>query len=237
MMRNLSLAVLGMALAIASGAAEARWLSVDPVKAEPNSGQNFNRYKYANNNPYSFTDPDGRRDIYIGGGWDKKSFIGGSQIVQSYAEDQKRLHPDRDIQYFSWKEVDNISAAMSRPLAEGEPLNVIGHSLGGSQAIRHANNSNATVTNLITIDPVGKQAGNGTKPASTGNWVNVTASPATTDRSDSVAKAGRVLFGTTNTSGATTSQTSTAHHVYFNTMMGEVKAQEAIDNSYKKPNE
>lgn len=237
MMRSLSLTSLGMALAITSGTAEARWLSVDPVKAEPDLVQNFNRYKYANSNPYSFTDPDGRRDIYIGGGWDKKSFIGGSQIVQSYAEGQKRLHPDRDIRYFSWIEVDNISAAMSKPLAEGEPLNVIGHSLGGSQAIRHVNDSNAKVTNLITIDPVGEQAGNGAKPSNTRNWVNVTASPATTDSSDSVAKAGHVLFGTTNTSGATTSLTSTAHHGYFNTMIGEVKAQETIDNSYKKPNE
>ena len=177
------------------------------------------------------------RDSYIGGGWDKKSFLGGSQIVESYANDQKRLHPDRDIQYFSWKEVGNISEAMSKPLAEGEPLNVIGHSLGGSQAIRHANDSNVTVTNLITIDPVGEQAGNGAKPANTGNWVNVTASPATRDSSDSVASAGRTWFGTTNTSGATTSQTSTAHHGYFRTMMSEVKAQDTIDNSYKKPNE
>lgn len=226
-----------MALLAASGMAEARWLSVDPVKAEPSSGQNFNRYKYANNNPYSFTDPDGRRDIYIGGGWDKKSFLGGSQIVESYANDQKRVHPNRDIQYFSWKEVDNISDAMSKPLAEGEPLNVIGHSLGGSQAIRHANDSNATITNLITIDPVGEQPGNGAKPANTGNWVNVKASPATRDSSDSVASAGRKLFGTTNSSGATTSQTSTAHHGYFRTMMSEVNAQETIDNSYKNPNE
>lgn len=103
--------VLAFAILVSQcGYAEARWLSVDPVKAEPNSGQNFNRYKYANNNPYSFTDPNGRRDIYIGGGWDKKSFLGGSQIVESYADDQIRLHPDRDIQYFSWKEVDNIAA-------------------------------------------------------------------------------------------------------------------------------
>lgn len=77
---------------------------------------------------------------------------------------------------------------------------------------------------------MGKQAGNGTKPASTGNWVNVTASPMTTDQILSLSRV-RVLFGTTNTSGATTSQTSTAHHGYFNTMMGEVKAQEAIDNA------
>lgn len=60
MMRNLSLAALGMAFVIASGVAEARWLSVDPVKAQPNNPVTFNRYHYAANNPYKFTDPDGR---------------------------------------------------------------------------------------------------------------------------------------------------------------------------------
>ncbi len=37
-----------------------RFLSVDPVAADPNTGVMFNRYRYANNNPYKFTDPDGR---------------------------------------------------------------------------------------------------------------------------------------------------------------------------------
>ncbi|MGR4876191.1 RHS repeat-associated core domain-containing protein [Pseudoxanthomonas sp. LARHCG66] len=37
-----------------------RFLSVDPVTADGSSGGNFNRYWYANNNPYKFTDPDGR---------------------------------------------------------------------------------------------------------------------------------------------------------------------------------
>ena len=36
-----------------------RFLSVDPVSAR-SSGDNFNRYWYANNNPYTNTDPDGR---------------------------------------------------------------------------------------------------------------------------------------------------------------------------------
>ena len=40
-----------------------RFLSVDPVVADSGSGVNFNRYKYANNNPYVFTDPDGRLDF------------------------------------------------------------------------------------------------------------------------------------------------------------------------------
>jgi RHS repeat-associated protein len=39
-----------------------RFLSVDPVTADGNSG-NFNRYWYANNNPYKFTDPDGREVV------------------------------------------------------------------------------------------------------------------------------------------------------------------------------
>lgn len=43
-----------------------RFLSVDPITANANTGGNFNRYKYANNNPYKFTDPDGRAEEYAG---------------------------------------------------------------------------------------------------------------------------------------------------------------------------
>jgi hypothetical protein len=38
-----------------------RFLSVDPVTASSINGGNFNRYWYANNNPYKFMDPDGRK--------------------------------------------------------------------------------------------------------------------------------------------------------------------------------
>jgi len=38
-----------------------RFLSVDPVTAYDNPIGAFNRYWYANNNPYRFTDPDGRQ--------------------------------------------------------------------------------------------------------------------------------------------------------------------------------
>jgi RHS repeat-associated protein len=37
-----------------------RFLSVDPVSASSINGGNFNRYWYANSNPYKFIDPDGR---------------------------------------------------------------------------------------------------------------------------------------------------------------------------------
>jgi RHS repeat-associated protein len=37
-----------------------RFLSIDPVSVSWQAGGNFNRYKYAANNPYRFSDPDGR---------------------------------------------------------------------------------------------------------------------------------------------------------------------------------
>jgi hypothetical protein len=46
-----------------TGSAHARFVSVDPVQADPNNGASFNRYYYANNNPYRFTDPDGRTGL------------------------------------------------------------------------------------------------------------------------------------------------------------------------------
>jgi RHS repeat-associated protein len=43
-----------------------RFLSVDPVHVDAGSGANFNRYWYANNNPYGHVDPDGRTPFNIG---------------------------------------------------------------------------------------------------------------------------------------------------------------------------
>ncbi|WP_343231458.1 RHS repeat-associated core domain-containing protein [Xanthomonas euvesicatoria] len=40
-----------------------RFLSIDPVAADSVLAANFNRYWYANNNPYRFTDPDGRNSV------------------------------------------------------------------------------------------------------------------------------------------------------------------------------
>jgi RHS repeat-associated protein len=37
-----------------------RFLSVDPVTTDVNTGASFNRYAYANNSPYKYIDPDGR---------------------------------------------------------------------------------------------------------------------------------------------------------------------------------
>lgn len=38
----------------------ARFMSIDPVTTDANTGRSFNRYGYANNNPFKYIDPDGR---------------------------------------------------------------------------------------------------------------------------------------------------------------------------------
>jgi hypothetical protein len=43
-------------------------LSIDPVTTDANTGGSFNRYNYANNNPYKYIDPDGRNWALAGRG-------------------------------------------------------------------------------------------------------------------------------------------------------------------------
>lgn len=43
-----------------------RFLSIDPVTTDANSGGIFNRYAYANNSPYKYIDPDGRSPVDVG---------------------------------------------------------------------------------------------------------------------------------------------------------------------------
>src|SRR3954468_18166668 len=40
-----------------------RFLSVDPAVTSASTGSSFNRYSYAEGNPYKFIDPDGRQSL------------------------------------------------------------------------------------------------------------------------------------------------------------------------------
>src|SRR5690606_21296846 len=57
--------LIALATLAASGPATARFLSVDPAPVSTTDGSNFNRYWYANNNPYRYVDPDGRHPAAI----------------------------------------------------------------------------------------------------------------------------------------------------------------------------
>ena len=42
-----------------------RFMGIDPVGVDPANPHSFNRYTYANNNPYKYVDPDGRVPIFF----------------------------------------------------------------------------------------------------------------------------------------------------------------------------
>lgn len=61
--------------ALAAPTSDARFLSVDPVQPDAATGEQFNRYHYADDNPYRFTDPDGRQA--------KEMLRGGFRLIKA----------------------------------------------------------------------------------------------------------------------------------------------------------
>ena len=58
-----------------------RFLSVDPVAFREDNIFTFNRYAYANNNPYKFTDPDGREVVQVGFSFAIPEVLGAFQQI------------------------------------------------------------------------------------------------------------------------------------------------------------
>lgn len=61
------------------------FLSVDPVAVDTSSAENFCRYCYAGNNPYTFTDPDGRAKAVV---WLLKLTESGMRKVARISKEQ-----------------------------------------------------------------------------------------------------------------------------------------------------
>ena len=75
-------ATVGLALCAIAFDAPARFLSVDPVQAAADTGANFNRYHYGNDNPYAYIDPDGRFALQFAGGLAGAVIGGGASYLK-----------------------------------------------------------------------------------------------------------------------------------------------------------
>ena len=142
-----------------------RFLQADPLGLVGG----INPYVAISNSPLNRIDPDGLRDIFVGGAGD-----GSSGIVRSYYNRYHAGHPDSS--YYSWEDEDAILKDIANTPA-GDPIHLIGHSYGGDTAAAAALKACRKVDLLITIDPVSRFHYRGMQNIenSVGTWVDVDA--------------------------------------------------------------
>lgn len=116
MRRNVQLA-LAVALCSMTFTASARFVSTDPVQPKPNTGENFNRYYYANNNPYRFTDPDGR--LSRGTGWDNRKWKQFDRAQQNAAKRLERAAAKITKALDTGKGLKGVTRAFERNFGKG----------------------------------------------------------------------------------------------------------------------
>ncbi len=96
-----------------------RFLSVDPIAADANLGVNFSRYWYANNNPYKFTDPDGRQSTE--GAW---NFIKGVAVgaLDGAMEDAHYSSPNPTVEAYpgEFSQAEACDCDYQSPFADAE---------------------------------------------------------------------------------------------------------------------
>jgi RHS repeat-associated protein len=112
-----------------------RFLSVDPVTPDGN-GSNFNRYRYANDNPYAFTDPDGRDPFQRS----TRNDGGASAVEGSFNPDRTNAGAHRN----------DIAKAVNKSIASQAKFNRR-TALAGTAALGVAFNSSAIVRGDVSL--------------------------------------------------------------------------------------
>jgi RHS repeat-associated protein len=95
-----------------------RFLSVDPVVTDADSGGSFNRYAYANNSPYKYVDPDGKNPAAV-------IAVGGATVLMigawKYATDpQARAVINRKLQEWRNRSEPKRNDSKEAPKSDGK---------------------------------------------------------------------------------------------------------------------
>ncbi|TAJ70694.1 MAG: hypothetical protein EPO51_16525 [Phenylobacterium sp.] len=144
----------------------------------------------------------GGADIFIGGGFDDRRIpllppgvLLDKGVMRDYA-DRYRDETGRPTKYYgNWKKTD-VMRAVREANATGGPVNLVGHSWGGTDAYNvaaQARREGLRIDNVITLDPVGGGlglAGRDLGKPTPGTWTNVTANPREAGFADLVAAIG-----------------------------------------------
>lgn len=137
-------------LTLATSAANA---STDPVQANPNNGSNFNRYAYANNNPYRFIDPDGR--LSRGTGWTDRQWRTFDRAQQSAAGSlEKAAGKLNDAIADGGRAFDRAARSFERNFGEGsgtaENMAKVASDMGAMAAALRDTSASAIPANAMT---------------------------------------------------------------------------------------
>lgn len=149
------------------------FLSVDPVTAYSKPGANFNRYWYANNNPYRFTDPDGRLDRELAE-WRKEQAAAARQSSEPKTLDTVTVSASRQSGTSSGQQTGDSGFSAKgllagKPSVEASGMAAAGGGIQATKGLYNADSSVGVVTpalgltasvdvNLITLSYKGDSA-------------------------------------------------------------------------------
>ena len=102
-----------------------RFLSIDPVVTDGNTGDSFNRYAYGNNSPYKYVDPDGRNPLPVA--------MGVGSVGGGYSHIASQLIMTGDVQ---WLGADGVLGAASEGASFGLMGGIAGAGSVGMSASR-----------------------------------------------------------------------------------------------------
>ncbi len=191
-----------------------RYIESDPIGLDGG----INTYIYVGSNPINSIDPSGLAEVWIGGVGD-----GSTNIVSDYYNRYNRNNPGITRRYFEWNNTKKILKYLKNLRKDNacEPINLIGHSYGGSDATRVAEKlrkAGIDVNLLITVDPVSRSWSKPDDLSNVSTWININANPANENASDTTAWWGGKWGDWTN-GRSSTYYDATYNHEQFGSMM------------------